>query len=407
MPPQLEMDNLKKIVCDAIDKESEQLCDLSSKIWHLKELAYQEHQSHATLTQFFLDRGFEVVPHHVIETAFVATFETSSGAVEGTQKKPHVAVICEYDALPEIGHACGHNLIAELGVAAGLGIKAALEQNKNISGKLSIIGTPAEEGGGGKIDLINAGVFDGVDVAMMAHPAPFTDARPTFLASKRFIVDYHGRASHAGGFPWEGVNALDAAVLGYMNVAALRQQMRPTWRVHTIITKGGVKTNVIPDETQLSLQIRAPIDSECKLLETKVKQCLTASATASGCTVDITDSKKPYESLITNNTLATLYETNGAAVGVEFPPTSPKKVLGSTDMGNVSHRIPSLHPTYDIGTDAVNHTHEFTTATGSQTAQSFTIAQGKALAMVALDIFQKPELLLQIRKDFEEDMKNL
>ncbi|CAG5128470.1 unnamed protein product [Candidula unifasciata] len=391
------MDSLKQIACDAIDKERAHLFELSTEIWHHKELAFEEHKSHATLTQFLEQRGFIVQRHYKLETAFLAQYERPKQSQKHnvcnfTDHKPHIAVLCEYDALPDIGHACGHNLIAELGVAAALGIKAVLDQADEDLGKLSVIGTPAEEGGGGKIDLINAGVFDDVDVAIMAHPAPFTDARPVFIGGKKFYVNYHGKPSHAAGFPWEGVNALDAAVLGYMNIAALRQQLHPSWRVHVIITKGGTKTNIIPDETEMMVQIRTARDSEIPQIEAKVKACLRASAEATGCTLDFVDFPKPYSSLVTNETLAGLYEINGALIGEEFQPVTTKKVLGSTDMGNLSHKLPCLHPTYQCGTEAFNHTREFTAAVGKLTRRHYSHLPllRQILAMVAVDIFSKP-----------------
>ncbi|CAL1535330.1 unnamed protein product [Lymnaea stagnalis] len=399
----LLMDSLKQTVCDIIKQESTELNEISKTIWNLKELSFEERLSHDCLTKFLEEKGFHVKRHYKLETAFIAWWGNYEAA-DSQGRKPHVAIMCEYDALPDIGHACGHNLIAEIALATGLAVKGALQQAGKELGKVSIIGTPAEEGGGGKIELLNAGVFDDVDVAMMSHPTSFTDPRPIFLGGKRFYVNYHGKASHAAGFPWDGVNALDAAVLGYMNVAALRQQLKPTWRVHAIITKGGTKTNIIPDETQMMLQVRAPSDSEVEEVYTKVKTSVTAAATATGCSVDITDIIKPYESLITNETLAKLYETNGALIGVEFPPVASKQILGSTDMGNVSHRVPSLHPTYNCGTQAVNHTKEFALASASPDAQPSTLAQAKILAMVALDIFLNPDLLSKIKQDFENDL---
>lgn len=402
------MDDLKQAACGVIDQWSDRLNQLSQDIWNLKELAFEEHKSHDVLVQFLKSIGFAVEPHYKLETAFVAraTWEGKSGT--GGGRPPHVALICEYDALPEIGHACGHNLIAEVGVAAGLAVKHSLDTSGQYPGKLSILGTPAEEGEGGKIHLIQDGVFDDVDVALMCHPGPFTDARPVFLGSKRFTANFHGRAAHAAGYPWEAVNALDGAVLAYTNVSALRQQMRPEWRVHAIITKGGIKTNIIPEESEIRLHVRAPTDSGVIDLEKKVKACVMAAATATGCTVDITDAPNPYECLVTNETLARLYESNSELVGVAFPSGhAPKQVLGSTDMGNVSHVVPSLHPVYTITTEAVNHTHKFNEVSGSPSAQPATLAQSKSLAMVALDIFQRPQLLHDIRRDFTDCLQHL
>ena len=177
------------------------------------------------MTDILERKGFTVFRKYKIETAFRAE-------IGSTEHGSHIAVICEYDALPEIGHACGHNLIAEVGVAAGLGIQAAFKASGTPLGKLSVIGTPAEEGKGGKIVLLKQHVFDGIDVAMMAHPTPSDDVSPIIIARERMTVRYTGKASHAAACPWEGLNALDAAVLCYQGVSCLRQQIRPTWRIH-------------------------------------------------------------------------------------------------------------------------------------------------------------------------------
>ena len=173
--------------------------------------------------------------------------------------RPNVCIICEYDALPGIGHACGHNLIAEAGVAAGLGVKAFIEsQGTGYTGMVTVMGTPAEEGGGGKVLMIEKGAFEGVDIAIMAHPCPFESV--VCIANARMIpqIDYHGNAAHAAAFPWEGVNALDAAVMAYTSISTLRQQMKPSWRVHGVFTNGGVKPNIIPEKASLQYYIRAP-----------------------------------------------------------------------------------------------------------------------------------------------------
>ncbi|XP_053398312.1 peptidase M20 domain-containing protein 2-like [Mercenaria mercenaria] len=221
---------------------------------------------------------------------------------------PHIVVICEYDALPVIGHACGHNLIAEVGLAAGIGIRAALKGSEKPLGKvgqsagigtrpalksseksldkLTILGTPAEEGGGGKIDMIEAGVFMDVDVALMAHPAPVNQDAIHALAIDQVTVKYHGHAAHASAFPWNGVNALDAAVLCYQNVSCHRQQFKPTWRVHGVIKNGGTKPNIIPDLTELEFYARTPSKEELSVLMEKLDLCFKSAATATGCTVE-------------------------------------------------------------------------------------------------------------------------
>ncbi|KAK3091322.1 hypothetical protein FSP39_018916 [Pinctada imbricata] len=273
------MDNLKQAACDAIDAASTYLYDISQDIWSNPELSYNEHYAHYVLTRVQEEKGFCVEKKYKIDTAFRATIGCKENG-------PHVVVICEYDALPEIGHACGHNLIAESGVAAALGIQAAFLKAGRPLGLLSVLGTPAEEGGGGKVRLIKEGVFDDVNVAMMLHPAPMDSSHADFfLAANLVKVKYLGKASHAAAFPWEGINALDAAVTCYQTISNLRQQMKPTWRVHGIITNGGVKPNIIPEESNMEFIIRAPTKAEFDLLTKKCLECFESAAKATSCKV--------------------------------------------------------------------------------------------------------------------------
>ncbi|XP_022291117.2 xaa-Arg dipeptidase-like [Crassostrea virginica] len=393
------MAGLKQAACDAIDKYADDLSSLAKEIWEHPELNFEEFYCHDYLTKYLEDKGFHVDRKYKIDTAFRAVLGDKSLG-------PHVAVLCEYDALPEIGHACGHNLIAEVGVAAGLGIKAAFEKAGKPLGKLSVIGTPAEEGGGGKIVLIKNGVFDDVDVAMMSHPAPVDMLDMGFNAVNRVKITFKGRSSHAAAFPWEGVNALDAAVNAYQSVSNLRQQMKPTWRVHGIISKGGIKPNIIPDETELEYYIRAPTIKELDVLTEKVLNCFHSAAQATGCTVDIKFAENKFMDLIHNKTLLKTYEDNIKTFGhYNRFPESEFPAGGSTDMGNVSYVVPSIHPMFYIGSDAFNHSKEFTKATGDPTAQPYTLTQGKSLAMTAIDVLSKPELLQKIKEDFATDIR--
>ncbi|XP_050390708.1 xaa-Arg dipeptidase [Patella vulgata] len=393
------MEPVKTEACRAIDEDSDNLNKLSQNIWNHPELCFEEHHAHKVLTDYLEKHGFSVEREHKLKTAFKAVYKGGAG--------PNIAVFCEYDALPGIGHACGHNLIAELGVATSIGIMAGMKASNKELGTLTVLGSPAEEGGGGKIDLINAGVLDDIDCAMMAHPSQFMLPRPIYVAMNQVVIRFKGRASHAAGFPWEGINALDAAVMCYQNISCLRQQMKPTWRVHGVITKGGEKPNIIPDLTELLYYIRAPTNPELDVLINKVDSCIKAAATATGCTVDCEYSKKPYSALVSNNTLASLYEVNGNKVGIqtETNPDILRKQGGSTDMGNVSQVVPSIHPKFNIGTTAVNHSQEFTTASGSPVAQGYTLSVAKALAMTTLDVMMNPDLLKQVKEDFKMDMQ--
>ncbi|XP_013403765.1 peptidase M20 domain-containing protein 2 [Lingula anatina] len=391
--------SLKQIACSTIENRKEELNQLSQKIWCNPELKYEEHQAHDLLTGFLEKERFKVERNHHLPTAFKAIYESGLGVT--------VAVICEYDALPEIGHACGHNLIAELGVAASLGIKAALEQSNSKLGKLVVLGTPAEEMGGGKIDLINAGAFSDIDIAMMAHPKAFDISRPIALANAIVTVRYRGRPAHASSLPWMGLNALDAAVMCYQGIACMRQQMKPTCRIHGIITNGGAAANVIPELTELEFMVRGPTVVEVEELKKKAIQCFEAAATMTGCTVELEWVPNAYANMVTNSTLISLYEENASKLGwhhhTEGKPEL--KTSGSTDMGNVSYVVPSIHPFFNIGTDVSNHSRVFTEVAGSPGAQPYTLRAAKALAMTALDVLSQPQLINRIKEDFQKDLE--
>lgn len=384
---------------DVIDNESTFLNQLSQDIWKHPEINYQEVYSHQTLVSALEDFGFSVQKNYILPTAFRAEF--------GRGNSPKIAILCEYDALPEIGHACGHNLIAEAGVAASIAIKKVLENQNNIQGKVVVIGTPAEEGGGGKIKLIQGGAFKDIDAALMVHPSPTDHLYPPFIGVLKLTVNYTGKAAHASGYPWEGLNALDAAVACYSNIAFLRQQIKPNCRIHCVITKGGHVPNIIPEETELKLYIRAANSRELENLRKRVEGCCTAAAQATGCQVKITfDSEHRYEHLITNRYLADTYKKYAEQMGVQFLDGNALYIpfMASSDVGNVSHVVPSIQPTYSIGTSAPNHSSDFTRASGAALAQPPTLVAAKSMALTALEIFSDPQLLIAIKKQFDEDL---
>ena len=307
--------------------------------------------------------------------------------------------------MPIIGHACGHNLIAEAGIAAGIGVKAFIESRKGTSftGTVTVMGTPAEEGGGGKVFMIERGGFNGVDIAIMAHPGPGDSIININNARVALEVEFTGKAAHAAAFPWEGVNALDAAVLAYTNVSALRQQMKPTWRVHGVFTNGGVKPNIIPEKASLQYYVRAPTVVELNELKEKVIACFNGAAQATGCTLEITTPFPAYENIHSNRVLARLYEHHLTAERItDFKVED--NVTFSTDMGNVSHVVPSLHPGYAIGGGKVyNHTRQFTSVTNTPAAHAKTLKIGKVMANTCIDVLIGGEKLLQeIKEDFKK-----
>ena len=384
---------IRETIRRTIDDHKDELFELSDAIWKQPELSYEEFKAHQLLTDYLEKKGFAVERSYTgIKTAFRATF--GSG-------RPNVCVICEYDALPDIGHACGHNLIAEAGVAAGLGLKAALESGQDgIKGRVTVMGTPAEEGGGGKVLLIENGAFDDVDVAMMVHPSPLNAVFHPFLAMRSYQVTYTGKAAHAAAFPWEGVNALDAAVTAYNSISVLRQQMKPDCRVHGVIKEGGVKPNIIPERAVMEYYVRAPTRTERDRLVGKIIACFEAAAKATGCEVDVQMTEKPYDDVVTNRVLGNCFEKNMAELlgDIEWEKDSSK--TGSTDMGNVSYKVPSIHVMYSIGKDAPNHTRKFTDVSNTPGAHSATRDFAKGLALTGLDVLTVPGLLGEICSAF-------
>ncbi|XP_070580395.1 peptidase M20 domain-containing protein 2-like [Ptychodera flava] len=397
-----DLESAKQKACKAIDRAATDLNSLSQEIWNKPELGYEENSAHQVLTDFLEKNGFNVERKFAVDTAFRATF--------GSQENSGInaCVICEYDALPEIGHACGHNPIAEAGAGAGLGIKAAMEAAGRPLGKLTVMGTPAEEGGAGKFKLIDAGAFQDIDLAMMVHPANLACmASPSFLAYTLFDVTFQGKASHAAYAPWEGVNALDAAVMFYQGMSVMRQQVKSTWRIHGIISNGGAKPNIIPEKTVVNYQLRTPTEVELSELKERALACAEGAAKSTGCTMEYTY-HSGYSNVVHNKPLIKLFVNNAEGLGVKFMPESEvaKRSNGSTDMGNVTYEVPGIHPMFCLETDAVIHSRGFTKAAGAPEAQEPTLVQAKAMAMTVLDVFFHGEdAMKQIREDFEEDMK--
>ncbi|XP_071998072.1 xaa-Arg dipeptidase [Engystomops pustulosus] len=395
------LEQRKQRVSDVIERESGALHALSQDIWKAPELAYQEHTAHQLLTSFFSSRAWEVQRHYHLDTAFRAHW---ASAPADSPCSIRVGFLCEYDALPELGHACGHNLIAEVGAAAALGLRGALEgMPPTPPVQITVLGTPAEEDGGGKVDLIKAGAFEDMDVVFMAHPAQDDAAFLPDVAVHDVTVKYYGKASHAAAYPWEGINALDAAILAYNNISVLRQQMKPSWRVHGVIKHGGVKPNIIPSYSELEFYLRAPSRKDLAELQEKASACFHAAATSTGCKVELCSLTHDYYNVLPNKTLAKAYTENGKQLGMQF--TSNEQVLnalsGSTDFGNVTFEVPGIHPYFFIGSDALNHTAEYTEAVGLEKAQYYTLRTAKALAMTSLDVIFNPDMLESIRHDWK------
>lgn len=382
-----DLEERRRRATNAIDEASEQLRAISLDIHAHPEIRFEEHHAHAVLTGALEDRGFEVSRGaYAMETAFRAI--VGSG-------EPTVAVMCEYDALPGIGHACGHNLIAIAGLSVGLALQQALEPGE---GTVVVLGTPAEEGGGGKIRMIEAGAFEGIDAAVMLHPGLEDCAAPMTLAARQLDVRFHGVAAHAAARPWEGVNALDAMILGFNAVGLLRQQTEPTSRIHGIITDGGEATNIIPDYSRAIFGVRAPTRAQRAALEPRLQACFEGAAEQTGARLEFRWGRHPYADLQSNTPLAASYDEHFRALGGD---PLPERASGSTDMGNVSYEVSSLHPGFAIPSEAGNHNAAFTEAAATKAAHERTIRAATALTHAALDLYLEPGALDATRADFE------
>jgi len=382
---------LKQRVIAVIDGLRDDLIHISATLYANPELAFQEFQAAALLGQTLEAHGF-TVERGVggLETAFRA-------AARGTGDGPTIAILAEYDALPNLGHACGHNLIAASAIGAGIAVRTVLEQ---LPGRVLVIGTPAEEGGGGKLILLEQGVFAGVDAAMMVHPASYTMTTRPSLASNRLTIEFTGKASHAAAAPEDGINALEAVLLTFNNVNALRLHLKPDARVHGIITHGGTAANIIPDYASAEFSVRAAQQSYAQEVLQRVVQCAEAGGIATGAQFKYT-TKPGYAEIIPNPTLARLFTENWRAIGVEVHDPRPNERMGSTDMGNVSQALPALHPYIAIAPDGTGgHTLEFLAAAISPAGHEALLNAAKALAMTTIDLLGSPELLQAVKQEF-------
>ncbi|KAG6086434.1 hypothetical protein E4U30_005236 [Claviceps sp. LM220 group G6] len=401
----VDWDNVRQLVNTHLDELSPELFLINQSLHAQPELAYQEVHAHDTLSNYIETRGYPVERKaYGLDTSF-------QGATAGTDGR--LVIVCaEYDALPNLGHGCGHNLIATASLGAFLGAAHVLSQ-LGLSGRLRILGTPAEEGGGGKARLLRAGAFGqpgDVAASIMAHPVPGGNigrvsglAALDLIASLKFRVEFRGVSAHAAGEPWKGRNALDAAVGAYNNVSMLRQQMRPEERVHGVFEVGGTVPNVIPDYTRMNWYVRAPTTEQGEALQTRVCACIDAAAVAAGCTNTYIVAET-YKHVISNPTLCALYAQDMAAFGQTVIIKSPKPLTASTDMGNVSHEMPGFHGAFAIPTGAETSLHsiEFAAAAATPEAHLCALQSAKGMAMLALRVLLEDTVAGDVRRAFEE-----
>ena len=386
----MDINEAKQRVCDEVDRLAPTLLDVSHRIHARPELCFEEHYAHQLLTDTIADHGLRVTRGAFgLDTAFEAR-----AGVEG----PSVAVVCEYDALPGIGHACGHNIIAAAGLGAGL---AAAVVADDAPGRVALLGTPAEEGGGGKVLMMRHGAFAADDAAMMVHPANHELKAFQAVAVHRLTARYTGAAAHAAAAPEAGRNALDAAVLGYNAVAALRQHIADDERIHGVFTDGGAKPNIVPATAEAEWYVRSTDTDALEELKKRVVACLQAGALAAGCELDISWADPAYANMNDSPALISSYLANLAVVGRE-PSADPRaRVVGSTDMGNVSYATPSIHPMIKAAPDDVAiHTPEFAEYARGPQGDAAVIDGAKAMAMTVIDCWLDPSVLSDARAAF-------
>ncbi|GFU29272.1 peptidase M20 domain-containing protein 2 [Nephila pilipes] len=383
---------MSHLVGKVIQENESLLKDICHKIWSNPELAFQETYSHDLLTASLKKFGFEVQKNYILPTAFRAEFCNRKDG-------PTIAILCEYDALPDIGHACGHNLIAEISLAAGIAVKTLMERDLSICGKVVVLGTPAEESGGGKIILIENGAFTDIDAALMAHPQLTNMLFPLILDLARVTVIYKIKD---GLDPWENPNANDAAVACYNNISMIRGSFDRRWRVSGVIKRSTW------EETEMNISYRAPTLGEILTIKKKLKACFESAAEITGCECEYNfeeDSQSVYRGMIANKKMAQVFAKHAETKGIVFQDDNPRicESAVSTDMGNVSHVVPSIQPEYSIGACAphVNHTPGFATAAGSPAAQEPSLKIAECLALTVLDLMTNPELMIKVKSEFE------
>ncbi len=379
-------------ILDRIDALSDDLLSVSHAIHARPELAFRERFACELLCDTVARFGVEARRGvYSLQTAFEADVTVAAG--------PTVAVLAEYDALPGIGHACGHNLIATAALGAALGLQAVAD---TLPGTVRLLGTPAEEKGGGKELMARAGAFDGVDAALMIHPAGVNlTAMPCICVAEVSVV-YHGRSAHASAMPHRGINALDGLLLAYQAISNLRQHIRDRERIHGIVTEGGQAPNIVPDRAAGEFYVRAANEKDLAALKPRVQACFEAGAKGSGCEVEVHWADVDYLDLNTNAPLAATFQRHGESLGREFLPVEALGGAGSTDMGNVSYRVPSIHPMLACAPPSVViHNPEFATWAGSETGDRAALDGARALALTAADYLLDPALQAETRRAFE------
>lgn len=391
------MENRKEQVLNRLEELKERLFAICQKIHENPELGFHEFESSRMLTEFLEEEGFTIEKGCAgLETAFRAE-------ITGKEGGPVIGILCEYDALPGVGHACGHNVIATSSVGAAVAAAAII---KDISGKIVVLGTPSEEGsGGGKQIMWDAGVMDDVDCAMMFHPGPQTVIRDKTLSIQALRFTFHGKAAHGGAAQEKGRNAVEAVVQTFNGINSLRGHLKKDVNIHGIITKGGVATNIIPDLGEAEFGVRAGTMAELQEVVERVSNCARGAALMTGCEVEITSLGIPYADLVANETLLAMMEKNLEELQIPIDVREAPAALASTDVGNLSHHIPAIQCMIGVGSPALPHTPAFAEACAGEKGAEIAMRAAKGLACAVTDLLMNPEIVKKAQEELAERKK--
>jgi len=389
----VDIAKVKAQVCDEVEAHRPQLDELSLNIHSNPELGFQESKAAAWLTQYLEENSFSVERGICdLPTAFRASYG------EG---KPAIAILAEYDALPKLGHACGHNIIAAAAVGAGVACKPAVDQ---FGGSIIVLGTPAEELHGGKVIMAKRGAFDNLDIAMMAHPGVRDVAAIQTLACQSLEIEFFGKAVHAASRPEKGVNALEAMLQSFAAINSLRQHIKDKARIHGIITDGGEAANIVPAHSAGIFIVRAEEDAYLNELKQRVLNCFAAAATATGARLEHRWGDTRYASMRNNLALAQLFQQNMQPLRGKVGLVDTDNAFGSTDMGNISQLVPSIHPMVSIAPQEVEeHSTQFALAAASEAGSHALLDAARALAMTVVDLAASPETVARIKEEFNQE----
>ena len=393
MGKSLDIRKLKDQAKGEVEARRRELSELGLRIHSNPELGLQEVKAAAWLTQYLEENGFSV-ERGICELP--TAFRGSYG-----QGKPAIAILGEYDALPKVGHACGHNLIAACAVGAGVASKPAIDQ---FGGKIMVIGTPAEELQGGKVIMADKGAFNNLDVVMIVHPEVYDCATTQALACQSLEVEFFGKAAHAAARPEAGINALEAMITSFTAINSLRQHIQDKARIHGIITDGGEAANIVPAHSAAIFLVRAADDTYLDELKERVINCFIGAATASGARLEYKWGDIRYAPMRNNLTLARLFRENMQSLGRKVRLDDTRRGFASTDMGNVSQLVPSIQPFVAIAPEGVLiHSPQFALAAASEAGIRGLLDAAKALAMTVIDLVSNPEMIIRIKREFEQE----